>query len=100
MIHPYLTYKSSFTLKNIDLTKKKKVDQIQDNGENTSKKKPAILEQNKIPSNVQLIEQLKQFGGKIHEKTLHSEKQIELPEIDSEYIGDFLLFVGIFVLDN
>jgi hypothetical protein len=63
------------------------MDQFQDNGENTlHKKKIEILEQNKIPPNVQLIEQLKQFGGKIHEKSIHNKKQTELPEIDSEYI--------------
>ena len=82
-----MTYNSLFaTLKNIDLTKKKKVDQIQSSGENMLSKKK--LEQ-KTPSDVQLVEQFKQFGGKIHEKTLHSEKQIELPEIDSEYIEVF-----------
>ena len=81
-------------LKNIDLNRKKKVDQIQDNM--PTKKKPAMLEQNKVPSNVRLVEQLKQFGG-IYEKSLRSGKQIELPEIDSEYIRDFLFSMRIFV---
>ncbi|RIA84031.1 hypothetical protein C1645_436609 [Glomus cerebriforme] len=75
-----MSYKSScIIIKNIDLIRKKKADQIQDNGESIIyKRKPEILEQNKIPSNVpnvQLIEQPKQFGKKIHEKSLYTEKQ-------------------------
>lgn len=74
-------------LKNTDLIRKKKVNQIQDNGENMLyKKRPVILEQNKIPSNVQLIEQPKQFDEKVQEKTL----QTVFPE-DTGYIKIFII---------
>jgi len=35
---------------------------------------------------VQLTEQLKQLGRKVH-----TEKQTDLPEIDSEYVGFFII---------
>ncbi|GBC05136.1 hypothetical protein RclHR1_06050014 [Rhizophagus clarus] len=70
--------------KNMDLVRKKKINQVQDNGENMLyKKRYGILEQTKIPSNVQLIEQPKQFGGKIHEKTLQLDKKTVFPEDDT-----------------